>query len=151
MIRAPVPTLTSQDIGEAEGALTDLLERVLANTGTTRIEYITLRVLAARGPFSSPVALHEFLAQARQLSLDQAGVNDLLAGLEAEGLITGFSLGSPGPSQLTDKGSALHGQLAEAVAPITEQLFADFDADDLATAHRVLMLLIDRANRLRAS
>ncbi len=54
MTQTQAPTLTGQDIGEAEGALTALLEQALAGTGTTRNEYITLRVLAVRGPFTSP-------------------------------------------------------------------------------------------------
>jgi hypothetical protein len=35
MTQAQVPLLASQDISEAEGALTALLEQVLADTGTT--------------------------------------------------------------------------------------------------------------------
>jgi hypothetical protein len=53
----PAPaTLTGQDVGEAEGALTALLNQVLtgSNAGITRIQYITLRVLALRGPPPHP-------------------------------------------------------------------------------------------------
>jgi hypothetical protein len=150
MTETQAPTLTGQDIGEAEGALTALLEEALSGTGTTRNEYITLRVLAARGPFTSPADLHEFLAQARQLRLDAAGVKELLAGLETRGLVSGTLLDAPGPAQLTEEGTALNAQLAEAVAPTTKQIFADFDPDDLATAHRVLVQLVERAERLRA-
>ncbi len=151
MTQAQAPTLTGQDIGEAEGALTALLEEVLAETGTTRNEYITLRVLAARGPFTPPAVLHEFLAQQRQLALDPAGVEELLATLEGKALVSGTSLDGPGPAQLTEKGTAFDAQLAEAVAPLTKQVFADFDPDDLATTHRVLVRLIERANRLRGT
>jgi hypothetical protein len=44
------PTLTGQDIGEAEGAVRALLDQILADTGTTSNQYIALRVLAVRGP-----------------------------------------------------------------------------------------------------
>ena len=64
----PAPaTLTGQDVGEAEGALTALLNQVLSNTDITRTQYITLRVLALRvlalrGPAPSPAELHDYLA-----------------------------------------------------------------------------------------
>ena len=41
--------LTGQDIAEAQGAVTRLLEHALAGTGTSRYEYVVLRVLAFRG------------------------------------------------------------------------------------------------------
>ena len=150
MTQTQAPTLTGQDIGEAEGALTALLEQALAGTGTTRNEYITLRVLAVRGPFTSPADLHEFLAQARQLRLDPPAVKDLLAALEARALVSGTSLDGSGPAELTEEGHELNARLAEAVAPTTKQFFADFDPDELATAHRVLVQLVKRADRLRA-
>lgn len=34
------------------------------------------------------------------------------------------------------------------VAPATRQLFAGFDPDDLATAHRVLTQVIERAGQI---
>jgi DNA-binding MarR family transcriptional regulator len=142
------PTLTGQDIGEAQGALTALLERALAGIGSTSSEYIVLRVLAARGPFAPPAVLRDFLSGQRQLGLDQAAVAQLLARLEARGLVTGTSPGSPGPAQLTEDGVALHARLSQAVAPTTRQIFAGFDEDDLATAHRVLAEIVERARRL---
>ena len=56
------PALTGQDIAEAEGAVTRLLERALAPTGTSRHQYVVLRVLTGRGPFTSPGELREYLA-----------------------------------------------------------------------------------------
>src|SRR5262245_65589494 len=49
---APIPI--GQYIGEAEGALTALLEGALRGTDLTRTGYITLQVLAQRGPFGPP-------------------------------------------------------------------------------------------------
>ncbi len=142
------PTLTGQDIAEAQGAVRALLDRVLADTGTTSNEYVALRVLAVRGPAASPAAFHEFLAGQRQLELDLPAVADLLGRLEARGLISGSSADGAGPTQLTAEGAALHAGLADAVAAVTRQLYADFDPDDLATAHRVLAGVIERAERL---
>jgi DNA-binding MarR family transcriptional regulator len=148
---APAATLTGQDVGEAEGALTALLNQVLAatHTGVTRTEYIVLRVLAARGPAPSAAALHDYLASQPQLGLDRAQVADVLHGLEARGLVTGSAAHGPGPTQLTPDGAALHAKLAGAVADRTRSLYADLDPNDLATAHRVLVEITERARRLR--
>lgn len=147
----PSATLTGQDIGEAEGALTGLLNQALAATGTgiTRTEYIVLRVVALRGPATPSAALHQFLAGQPQLGLDLAQVGQLFHGLEARGLVTGSASDGSGPIQLTPEGVALNAKLADALVPLTKRVFADFDPDDLATAHRVLVELTERANRLR--
>ena len=148
----PAPaTLTGQDVGEAEGALTALLNRVLAgtNTGITRTQYLALRVLALRDPFPSPAALHDYLASQPQVGLDGAQVAELLRGLEARGLVIGSAPHGPGPIQLTTEGAALNARLADAVTALTKRLHADLDPNDLATAHRVLVEITQRANRLR--
>jgi DNA-binding MarR family transcriptional regulator len=148
---APPATLTGQDVGEAEGALTALLNQVLAgtNTGVTRTEYLALRVLALRGPAPSPAALYDYLAGQPQVGLDRAQVAELFHSLEARGLVTGSAPDGPGPIQLTPEGAALNAKLADAVADLTKRLYADFNPDDLATAHRVLVEVTERANRLR--
>jgi len=148
---APPATLTGQDVGEAEGALTALLNRTLAetNTGITRTEYIALRVVALRGATVSSIAIHEYLARQPQLALDQSHVRELLHSLEARGLITGSAPDRPGQIQLTNEGAALLNRLADAVTGVTQRLYADLDPDSLATAHRVLVEVTERANRLR--
>ena len=149
---APPATLTGQDVGEAEGALSALLTRVLAVTdsGLRRTEYLALRVLAARGPTRPPAAIHEFLASQPQVGLDLAQVGEQLAGLEARGLVSGSDPAGPGPVQLTAEGAALLARLGETMAELTGRLYAGFDPDDLATAHRVLAEVTERANQLRS-
>jgi DNA-binding MarR family transcriptional regulator len=143
-------TLTGQDVGEAEGALTALLNQVLArtNTGITRTQYLALRVLALRGP-AAPAALHDYLAGQPQVGLDRPQVAELFHSLETRGLVTGSAPDGPGPTQLTPEGAALNAKLADAVAAFTKRLYADLNPDDLATAHRVLVEVTERANRLR--
>jgi DNA-binding MarR family transcriptional regulator len=149
---APPATLTSQDVGEAEGALSGLLGRVLAGTGSglRRPEYITLRVLALRGPADSPTAFHDYLVSQPQLDLDRPGAADLLRGLERRGLISGSSPDGAGPVQLTAAGADLHASVADAVLPVTRRLYAGLDPHDLAAAHNVLVELTQRATRMRA-
>ena len=137
--------LTGQDIGEAEGALTALLERAIAPSGRSRAEYITLRVLAARAPFGSTAELNDFLAGQRQLGLDGADVVAMLDRLQADGLMTAA------PVELTADGHAVLEDLATAVAPVTREVFAGLDRNDLAVAHRVLVELIQRAQTMTSA
>jgi len=144
--------LSGQDVGEAEGALTGLLNQVLAGTGTgiTRAQYIVMRVLSARGPIASPAAVHEYLAGQPQVGLDRLQVAELFGGLEAKGLVTGSAPDGPGPAQLTPEGTSLYAELVSAVTAVTKRVFAGLDAHDLAVAHRVLVEVRARANRIGA-
>lgn len=145
------PTLTSQDIGEAEGALTALLEQTLAPTGKTRHEYLVLRVLNAIGPFARSSDLQDYLVSQPQVGLNRQEAAELLTRLEQEGLVSGTSSGASGPAQLSVTGREVYDQLAQAIVPVTRQVFAGLDPDDLANAHRVLRELIDRAAQLLES
>jgi hypothetical protein len=145
------PTLTGQDIAEAQGAVRGLLDRILAGTGSTSNDYVALRVLAARGPWASAETLRDYLAGQPQLDLDQGSAATLLDGLRARGLITSHAAGDTGPVQLTAAGTNLHADLGRAVAKVTGELYAGIDRDDLATAHRVLVQVTKRAGQLRGS
>ncbi len=142
------PALTGQDIAEAFGAVQALQEQALAGTGSTAREHVVLRVLAARGPFEPPAILHELLAGQRQLALSPAAVGELLAGLEARGLATGTAKDGPGPARLTPAGTETLSRLNAAIAPSVRELYSGVAAADLATAHRVLRQVIDRAGEL---
>jgi DNA-binding MarR family transcriptional regulator len=144
------PTLTGQDIGEAQGAVQALLEQALGGTGRTGSEFIALRVLAVRGQYPAPAALHDFLASQRQLALNPPAVASLLAELEAAGLASGTAADGPGPAQLTEQGAAAYARLSEEVGAVTRQLYADLDPDDLAIARGVLTQITERAQRLRS-
>ena len=137
--------LNGQDIGEAEGAMTALLERALAPSGHGRAEYITLRLLASREPFGSAEELTGFLAGQRQLGLDRADAVMMVDRLRAEGLVTAAPVG------LSADGRTALEELAAAIAPVTRQVFADLDLLDLAAAHRVLGELIQRAKTMTSA
>jgi hypothetical protein len=144
------PPLTGQDIAETQGALRALLETNLARAGASADGYIVLRVLALRGPIE-PAEFHDYLTGQRQLGLDRPGVAALLAGLEADALITGSAPDGPGPVQLTDRGIARHAELAALIVPATTQVFAGLDPTDLAVTHRVLLQLTEQAEQVRSS
>ena len=143
------PILTGQDIAEAQGAVTLLLERALEPTGVGRHAYVALRVLVVRGP-QAPRELHAYLADQPQLGLSADAVAELLAGLEEDGHATGTAPDSPGPAQATPEGAALLARLNEAVAPATRALYAGLDPEELAVAHRVLLGVTQRAGELAA-
>jgi hypothetical protein len=143
------PVLTGQDIAEAQGAGTRLLERALEQTGVSRQDYVVLRVLVVRGP-RAPRELHAYLAGQPQLGLSADAVAELLAGLEEHGHAAGTAPDSPGPARATEEGTALLARLNEAVAPWTRALYAGFDPEDLAVAHRVLAGVTERAGELAA-
>jgi hypothetical protein len=134
--------LTGQDIGEAEGAMTALLERAIAPSGRSRAEYITLRVLAAQAQYGSDGELIDYLAGQRQLGLDRVGVVAMLDRLRDDDLVAAAS------AELTAAGQNLLQELAAAVAPVTRELFAGLDPNDLAVSHRVLVELIQRARTM---
>lgn len=142
------PALTGQDIAEAQGAVTRLLEHSLAGTGTSSQEYVVLRVLAFRGPYASPEDLHAYLAGQPQVGLTRATAVELLGRLEALGLASGTAPGSGGPAGATHEGKARLAELAAAVAPGTRALFAGLDPSDLLIAHNVLAELTTRAAEL---
>jgi len=149
MSQPQAPILTGQDIAEAQGAVTRLLERALEPTGASRHEYVALRVLVVRGP-RVPRELHAFLAEQPQLGLSAGAVAELLAGLEEGGHAAGTAKDSPGPARATPEGAALLARLNEAVAPATRALYAGLDPEDLAVAHRVLVAVTGRAGELAA-
>lgn len=149
MPQPQAPILTGQDIAEAQGAVTRLLERALEPTGVSRYEYVVLRVLVSSGP-QAPRELHAFLASQPQLGLSADAVAELLAGLEERGHATGTAQDSPGPARATPEGSALLARLSEAAAPAIRALYSGLDPADLAVAHRVLIEVTGRADELAA-
>jgi DNA-binding MarR family transcriptional regulator len=134
------PTLTGQDIAEAQGALTTMLNSVLAGSGVSGTEWVAFRVITARGPWRTSDVLGEYLVSQPQLGLDQAAAKELVGGLVHKGLVTDDE-----PVTLTSMGSELFSSLSDTVRQSTRNLYEGLDQDDLATAHRVLAKLTERA------
>ncbi|MEV0716639.1 MarR family transcriptional regulator [Asanoa sp. NPDC050611] len=136
------PTLTGQDVAEAQGALGALLDHVLANADVSGTEYVTFRVITARGPWATHRDLSSYLAGQPQLRLDPQAAAALCAGLVQKGLVSAGE-----PVALTDGGARLFADLSETVRRTTTDIYAGLDPADLATAHNVLATLTDRARR----
>jgi DNA-binding MarR family transcriptional regulator len=135
------PTLTGQDIGQAALATRAVLDVLLAESGTTFHQSVALNLLA-----NAPSAEQDGLV--RQLShglkIDPSTAVGVVDGLAAEGLVA--RSGHPANLTLTPTGDARHRQIRHGIDQITERLYGDLPHEDLATAHRILAIVTERAN-----
>ena len=134
------PSLNGQVLGEAEHATRALLERVLRTTGITFHQWVILNGASLGGGSIARGAAVGRMVQALKIDepTAQAGVEAVLA----EGLATQDG----GSLTLTTTGQERHRQVAGASAAISQRLYGDLPAEDLATAGRVLSLVTARAN-----
>jgi DNA-binding MarR family transcriptional regulator len=125
------------------GTLNAILQRQLAGTGLTEPQWITLTLTAAsggsidRGHLAGRVAVALKVSEADA----QARITELAA---AQLLLAPAEEGSP--VRLTDAGQQLFGRIRAVVTEITERLWGDLPAADLATAGRVLSIVTARAD-----
>jgi DNA-binding MarR family transcriptional regulator len=122
----------------AERALTATLREHLAKRGIVPETWYTLKLVGTRGPGIPRTELRADLAGSR--SLDSASADELLARLEAEGLIHGDER-----VDLTAAGEALYRSLSEYVTGSAAQLLSQFDVRDIETTVRTLQAITERA------
>ncbi len=122
----------------AERTLTAVLQDHLAERGVRPETWYALQLLTVRGPVLDREALAADLASSRALNPDST--RELLARLEAEGLIRGDR-----EIELTDDGRALHRSLREYVAVPRDRLLSQFDVEDIETTVRTLRAIAERA------
>lgn len=136
MTTPPVPTF-GQTLAYAERTLSESLRRHLAERGTRPETWYALQLIATRGPGLDRKTLSGELEGSRTLNPDS--VRELLARLEAEGLIHGDS-----ELDLTTEGVALHRSLREYIAGPTQRLLSRFPADDIETTMRTLRAITEQ-------
>lgn len=122
----------------AERALTATLREHLAKRGIVPETWYALKLVGTRGPGIPRAELSGDLAGSR--SLDSASADELLARLEAEGLICGDER-----VDLTAAGEALYRSLSEYVTGSAAQLLSQFDVRDIETTVRTLQAITKRA------
>jgi hypothetical protein len=137
------PTFGAQVLGQTEKALNAVLDRQLAGTGLTEPQWVTLTLTVVSGgtvdrdqlvgTVAGVLKVSEAEAQARVAELADA---QLLQAPDRE----------ESPVKVTAAGEQLHGQIRAAVTQITQRLWGDLPAEDLATAGRVLSTILARAN-----
>jgi DNA-binding MarR family transcriptional regulator len=122
----------------AERTLTATLREHLAKRGIVPETWYTLKLVGTRGPGIPRAELSADLAGSR--SLDSASADELLARLEAEGLIHGDER-----VDLTAAGEALYRSLSEYVTGSAAQLLSQFDVRDIETTVRTLQAITKQA------
>jgi hypothetical protein len=123
----------------AEHALTATLRRHLAERQTEPETWYALQLIATSGPGLAREALSQRLERSRNLNADST--RELLARLEAEGLIRGDA-----KLDLTPEGEILHRSLRDHIAGPTARLLSQFDVDDVETTIRTLQAISARAD-----
>ena len=127
-----------QTLAFAERTLTATLREHLAQRDTQPETWYALKLIATRGPGISREALSRDLAGSPTLDADST--RELLAGLEAQGLIGGGA-----QVDLTAEGQALYLTLREYIAGPTVRLLGQFDIHDIETTVRTLQEITKRA------
>ena len=128
----------------AERTLTAVLREHLAERGAAPETWYVFQLVSSRGPEFSRAALVSDLAGSR--NLDAASARELLARLEAEGLIRGDA-----HVELTAKGEELFRGLREHVLAGTARLLGQFDIRDIETTVRTMRAITQRAAEEQAA
>lgn len=127
------PTLSPRVIGETEKTLNAFLGRLLAGTGIAEPQWVILSVAITGGGSITP----QQAASALKITEPQA--EDQLSQLAAAGYLTDGN-------SVTQRARDLFARVRNATQEITERLWGDLSAEDLATAGRVLSIITERAN-----
>ena len=122
----------------AERALTATLREHLAQRNTKPETWYALQLIATDGPGLSRDALSRDLEGSP--TLDAASTRELLARLEADGLIKGGA-----EVDLTPEGMAQYQSLRDYIAGPTTRLLSQFDIRDIETTVRTLQAITARA------
>lgn len=138
-----IPTLTGQDIGQAERSTRALLDTLLSETGTPFEHWVTLRLLATSATAFRGDELVARMSSA--LKIAPVAVRSVLTELDAVHLIDGGK--GSGDVTLTSAGVALYERINAGASAIAARLYGDLPVDDLVAAHRVLVTVTERANR----
>lgn len=142
------PAVNGQVIGQAHYATRAVLEGVLSATGTTFHESVALNATADRGGNRERHTLVERMTST--LKIDATTAEAVLAGLITQGLLRAEPGGAPARLTMTAGGSELHRTHRAALAEITDRLYADLPAEELAAAGRILTEVTARANAVLA-
>ncbi len=134
-------TFGTQIIGQTEKALNAILERLLAGTDITEPQWVALTLTVVGDGSLTADALTARVAGS--LKVDPATARERLAELTAAGLV---ATAPDGAVTATERGRAQWNQVRTEVATITEGLWGDLPAEDLAVAGRVLSTVLTRAN-----
>ncbi|MCU1430298.1 MAG: hypothetical protein JWL83_4298 [Actinomycetia bacterium] len=137
----PTPTFSAPLLGQTEKTLNVILDRLLAGTGLTEPLWVTLAVASGEAADRNELVARVVGALKVSEAEAQARISALAAAQVLQVPETDRSLVT-----LTDVGTQLQRNIRAAVTQITQRLWGDLPADDLATAGRVLSIILERAN-----
>ena len=136
------PPLSTRVIGQTEKTLNAILDRQLAGTGLTEPQWVILTLAVTSG---GTVERDQFTRQvAGALKSGAAEAQAHIAGMVAARQLQAAGGGSA--VTVTDAAPQLHGRIRTVVTEITQRLWGDLPAEDLATAGRVLAIITERGN-----
>jgi DNA-binding MarR family transcriptional regulator len=138
------PTLTSRTIGEAENALQAILARTLTGTELDYHRWVALKLISETNPPVSEAAAVQQLVSG--LKIDHPTAVEVIAKLDTSAIVTR----TDSTLVLTSQGTSLYQRLNDEIRQLAQQMWAGLDTEDLATAHRVLSTITERANLLLA-
>ena len=139
------PTLTGQDIGQAEKATRAVLDSLLADANTRFHEWVAIRLLAKSGGSLDHTDVVNQMVHGLKITAEDA--TSTLAALEAADLVRTDAASVV----LTSSGSAVFDQINAGVQQVTEHIYGDIPVADLVTARRVLAIVTERANAILAA
>jgi hypothetical protein len=131
-----------QAVGQAEAVLTRLLARVLAETGTSRQDYLAMQRLTALGGVASREAYITDLSGWLQIDLWSAG--ELADSLVQAGLVEV----SGGMIRFAPSGTQLRDRIVSSASAVTRTMIAPINSADLATTIQTLEEVAARGRAL---
>jgi hypothetical protein len=136
------PSISTRVIGQTEKTLGAILTRQLAGTGLTEPQWVILTLAVTSGGTVERGQLTRQVAGALKISEAeaQARIDDMAAARQLQATSEGSVV------TVTDAAQQLHARVRTVVAEITQRLWGDLPAEDLATAGRVLSIITERAN-----
>jgi DNA-binding MarR family transcriptional regulator len=131
-----------QAVGQAEAVLTRLLARVLAETGTSRQDYLAMQRLTALGGVASREAYITDLSGWLQIDLWSA--SELADSLVQAGLLEA----SGGMVRFAPSGTQLRDRILSSASAVTRTMIAPINPADLATTIQTLEEVTARGQAL---
>lgn len=139
------PTLNGQHIGQAESTVRAVLNRLLARTGTQFHGWVILNLLGRSGGALGEDKLTGQVVHGLKIGAD--AVHAAAAELAWQGLISREPEAGAGTKlALTAAGAARFDEIQGGISDVTARLYGGLPEAELATAHRVLATVTERAN-----
>lgn len=136
------PTVSTRVIGQTERSLGAILDRQLAGTGLTEPQWLILTLAVTSGGTLDRAQFTRQVSGA--LKIGEAEAAALIAAMLAAQQLEPASSGSA--LAVSAAARKLHSEIRSIIAEITERLWGDLPAEDLATAGRVLSIITERAS-----